>query len=58
MDAAISSAPPDVSTSDRLEQAGFITVVGFAAALQFSIAGAQSSRAPSPHDFILDMESG
>jgi O-antigen ligase len=42
MDAAISSAPPVVSTSDRLEQTGMIAVLGFAAALQFSIAVAQS----------------
>ena len=42
MEAAISSAPPHVSISDRLEQTGLVTVLGFAAALQFSIAVAQS----------------
>jgi O-antigen ligase len=45
MDAAITSAPPAVSTSDpggRLEQAGLLAVIGFAAALQFSIAVAQA----------------
>jgi O-antigen ligase len=42
MEAAITSAPPDVSNWDRLEQAGLVTVFGFAAALQFSIAVAQS----------------
>ena len=42
MDAAITSAPPDISTSDRLEQAGTVAVFGFAAALQFSIFIAQT----------------
>ena len=42
MDAAISSATPHVSASDRLEQTGLVAVLGFAAALQFSIAAAQS----------------
>jgi len=45
MDAAITSATPAVSTSDpggRLEQAGLVAVIGFAAALQFSIAVAQA----------------
>jgi O-antigen ligase len=39
---AISSAPPETATTDRLEQAGLLAVFGVAAALQFSIAVAQS----------------
>ena len=39
---ALSATPPDFSSSDRLEQAGFLAVIGVAAALQFSIAVAQS----------------
>ena len=39
---AISSAPGDAAASDRLEQAGLVAVFGTAAALQFSIAIAQS----------------
>ena len=43
MDAAIATASPHVSSdSDRLEQAGLLTVMGFAAALQFSIFIAQT----------------
>ncbi len=42
MDAAIASAAPHVSTSDRLEQTGLFAVFGFAAALQFSIFIAQT----------------
>jgi O-antigen ligase len=39
---AVSAAPPDVSSSARLEQAGTLAIFGVAAALQFSIAIAQS----------------
>jgi O-antigen ligase len=39
---ALSATPTDFSSSDRLELAGFLAVVGVAAALQFSIAIAQS----------------
>jgi O-antigen ligase len=39
---AISSAPQQASSGDWLEQAGLLTVFGVAAALQFSIAVAQS----------------
>ncbi|HKT81921.1 MAG TPA: O-antigen ligase family protein [Vicinamibacterales bacterium] len=42
MDAAITSASPAVPSTDRLEQAGVVAVIGFAAALQFSIAAAQT----------------
>ena len=40
--AAVSAAPPDVSSTGRLEQAGLVALFGVAAALQFSIAVAQS----------------
>jgi O-antigen ligase len=40
--AAVTAAPPDVSSSARLEQAGVLAVFGVAAALQFSIAVAQT----------------
>jgi O-antigen ligase len=40
--AAASAAPPDVSSTGRLEQAGLVALFGVAAALQFSIAVAQS----------------
>jgi O-antigen ligase len=39
---ALSATPTAFSSSDRIEQAGFLAVVGVAAALQFSIAIAQS----------------
>ena len=39
---AISAAPPDVGSYPRLEQAGLLAVFGVAAALQFSIAIAQT----------------
>ena len=39
---ALSATPTDFSSSDRLEHAGFLAVIGVAAALQFSIAIAQS----------------
>lgn len=39
---ALSAAPPDFPTADRLEQAGLIALIGTAAALQLSIAVAQS----------------
>ena len=39
---AVSAAPPDVSSSARLEQAGVLASFGVAAALQFSIAIAQT----------------
>src|SRR5262249_6328614 len=39
---ALSSAPPDLAAGDWLEQAGLVTLLGVAAALQFSIALAQS----------------
>ena len=39
---ALSATPTDVSPSDRLEHAGFLALIGVAAALQFSIAVAQS----------------
>jgi O-antigen ligase len=39
---ALSATPTDFSSSDRLEHAGFLAVIGVAAALQFSIAVAQS----------------
>src|SRR5215213_5137087 len=39
---ALSATPTDVSSSDRLEHFGFLAVIGVAAALQFSIAVAQS----------------
>src|SRR5262245_12076910 len=42
MDAAIASAHPHISSTDRLEQTGLIAVLGFAAALQFSIFVAQT----------------
>jgi O-antigen ligase len=40
--AAVNMAQPDVSSGSRLEQAGLMAVFGVAAALQFSIAIAQS----------------
>jgi O-antigen ligase len=40
--AAVSAAPPDIPLSVRLEQAGLLAVLGTAAAVQFSIAIAQS----------------
>ncbi len=40
--AAVSAAPPEVGSYARLEQAGLLSVFGVAAALQFSIAIAQS----------------
>ena len=40
--AAVSAAPPDIPPSVRLEQAGLLAVLGTAAAVQFSIAIAQS----------------
>ena len=39
---AVASAPPDSGTTDSLEQAGLLAVLGVAAAVQFSIAIAQS----------------
>ena len=39
---ALASSAPDLTTSDWLEQAGVLTLFGTAAALQFSIAVAQS----------------
>jgi O-antigen ligase len=39
---ALSATPTDLSATDRLEHAGFLAVIGVAAALQFSIAIAQS----------------
>jgi O-antigen ligase len=40
--AAVRAAPPDIASHGRLEQAGLVAVFGVAAALQFSIAIAQS----------------
>jgi O-antigen ligase len=40
--AAVSASPTEVSSAGRLEQAGLVSLFGFAAALQFSIAAAQS----------------
>src|SRR5215510_2616466 len=53
--AAIEARTPDISASDRLEQAGLAAMFGVGAALQFSIAIAQSLMAIAVFCFIALM---
>ena len=49
---AVGAASPDITVSDRLEQAGLVAMFGVAAALQFSIAIAQSLMAVAVFCFL------